>query len=146
MILTDVLTVRKISQWNCQSTSLILILLFVCFKMPPILKWRVLILKSYTHYIYSITFMNHDYELWNPTVIPWKLLSGPMILLKVVLKLRIMLQNIWMRVVGNILDNCFPSNLFLCILFPARFHANCQAVLAAVSIIKLNLVYFMNLT
>ena len=61
-----------------------------------------------------------------------------MILKAITLKLRIILQNIWRRVVGNVLMNISPSNTFLTLLLPAIFHQNCQAVLAAVSIERLN--------
>ena len=44
------------------------------------------------------------------------------------------LQNIWRRVVGNVLINISPSNIFPNMLLPQRFHLHCQAVMDAVSI------------
>ena len=49
-----------------------------------------------------------------------KLLSGSMILLTITLKLRMVLQNIGRSVVGNVLINISPSNIFLTLLFPAK--------------------------
>ena len=43
--------------------------------------------------------------------------------------LRIMLQNILRGIVGNVLINFSPSNIFLTLLWSERFHQNCQAVL-----------------
>ena len=57
----------------------------------------------------------------------------------VTLELTIILQNISRRVVGNVLINIPPSNMFLILHLPAIFHQNCQAVLAAVSINGLKL-------
>ena len=31
------------------------------------------------------------------------------------------------RVVGNVLNNIHPSTIFPCMVFPAKFHQNCQA-------------------
>ena len=36
-----------------------------------------------------------------------------------------------MRVIDNVLNNISPSNIFLTLLFPARFEPNCQVVLTA---------------
>ena len=57
-----------------------------------------------------------------------------MILLMINLKLRMILKNIRSSILGNVLNNIFPSNNFPHQFFSARFHRNCQAVLAAVSI------------
>ena len=53
------------------------------------------------------------------------------------------LQNIWRRVVGNVLINISPSIILPILLKPERFHKKCQADLAAVSIngLKTFLVY-----
>ena len=50
-------------------------------------------------------------------------------------KIRTIFQNIWGRVVGNILINISYSNIFPSIIFPDTdtFHQYCQAVFAAVS-------------
>ena len=37
------------------------------------------------------------------------------------------LQNIWMRVVGIDLENIIPSIIFLNMLLPGRFYQICQA-------------------
>ena len=37
------------------------------------------------------------------------------------------LRNIRRKLVGNILVNISPSNIFFTILLPARFHQNCEA-------------------
>ena len=50
-----------------------------------------------------------------------------MILLTITLKLRMILQNISRGVVGNVLINVSPSNIFLTLLLPAIFHQNCKA-------------------
>ena len=57
-----------------------------------------------------------------------------MILLAITLKLGMILQNISRRVVDNVLNAISPPTIFPNILLPARFHRNCQAVLAIVSI------------
>ena len=57
-----------------------------------------------------------------------------MILLMITLELRMILKNIWRSILGNVLNNIFPSNNFPHHFFSARFYRNCQAVLAAVSI------------
>ena len=43
---------------------------------------------------------------------PWQVLSGPLILMKITLKLTIKSQNIWRRVGGWVLINISPSNIF----------------------------------
>ena len=45
-----------------------------------------------------------------------------------------LLENIWRRVVGNILMNISPLNISWNMLLAKRFHQNHHAVLAAVSI------------
>ena len=60
--------------------------------------------------------------------------SASIILLTITLKLRKVLQNIWRRVVGDVLPDISPSNIFLTMPFPARFYQNDQAALAAVGI------------
>ena len=37
------------------------------------------------------------------------------------------LQNIWRKIVDNVLMNISPSNIFLRVRLTARFHQNCQA-------------------
>ena len=49
------------------------------------------------------------------------------------------LQNIRRGVVGNVLINISPSNIFLTLPLSARYHQNWQAVLAAASINGLTL-------
>ena len=61
-----------------------------------------------------------------------------MILLMITLELRMILKNIWRSILGNVLNKLFPSSNFPHQFFSARFHRNCQAVLAAVSINGLN--------
>ena len=56
-----------------------------------------------------------------------KLSSGVMILLTITFELGIILQNIWRRVVGNVLINISPSNILPIVLKPDRFLQNCQA-------------------
>ena len=56
-----------------------------------------------------------------------KLLSGPMIILTIPLKLRVVLQNIWRRVVVNVLIKISPSNIFLTFLLPTWFYQYCRA-------------------
>ena len=48
------------------------------------------------------------------------------------------LQDIWGRVVGNVLLSISPSNIMLVVLKPERFHHDCQAGLTALSINGLN--------
>ena len=50
-----------------------------------------------------------------------------MILLTITSELSLILQNIWRRVVGNVLNNISHSNIFPVLLLPARFHQNRQA-------------------
>ena len=57
-----------------------------------------------------------------------------MIFLTITFELGIILQNIRRRVVGIVLINISPSNILPIMLYAARYHQNCQAVLAAVSI------------
>ena len=56
-----------------------------------------------------------------------KLLSGSMILLTITFELRMISQNIWRRVVGNVLINISPSNIFLTLLLPVWFYQICQS-------------------
>ena len=80
-------------------------------------------------------------EIWwgyiNPLMlkdISKNLSSGSLILMTTIFELRLILQNIWRRVVIYILINISPSNIFLNMFSPAIFHQNCQAVLDFVSI------------
>ena len=57
-----------------------------------------------------------------------------MILLEITLELTMIFKNISRRVVGNVLINISPSKVFLNMRSLQRFHQNCQADLAAVSI------------
>ena len=50
-----------------------------------------------------------------------KLSSEAMILLKLTLKLRSKIQKFWRRIVGIVLNNVSPLNIFPSMLFPARF-------------------------
>ena len=43
------------------------------------------------------------------------------------------LQNNWKRIAGRVLINISPSNIFSKMLFPERFHLNCQASSAIIS-------------
>ena len=52
--------------------------------------------------------------------------SGSIILLTVTLKVRMILQNIWRRVVGYVLIAISLTNIFLTLLLPAIFHQNCK--------------------
>ena len=52
----------------------------------------------------------------------------------ITLELGMHLQNIWWRVVGNVMINISLSNIFLNMLLTAKFHQNYQAVLGVVSI------------
>ena len=61
----------------------------------------------------------------------YRLLCGSMLLLTITWKSRIILQNIWRRVVDSSLINISPSNIFLIFLLLERYHHNYQAVLAA---------------
>ena len=54
--------------------------------------------------------------------------SGILILLAIFLEIKIILQNILRRVVVNSQINISPSNVFLIMLLPARFHQSCQEV------------------
>ena len=67
-----------------------------------------------------------------------KVSSGPKILMTVTSELRMILQSIWWRVVDCVLNNISPSNIFLTMFFPTRFHQNCPSVFAAVSTNGLN--------
>ena len=60
-----------------------------------------------------------------------KLSSGSTILLAITLESKMIVKNIWRRVVGNVLMNISPSTFFLTVLQPARFHQNCQAALGS---------------
>ena len=59
----------------------------------------------------------------------WKFSSASMILLAITLELRIILQNISRRVVGYVLMNVSPSNIFQIMLVSDRFLQNRQAAL-----------------
>ena len=59
---------------------------------------------------------------------------GLLILLMITLELTMILQHISRRVVGYVLINISPSNIFLIKLLPARFHQNVKLLLAAASI------------
>ena len=50
-----------------------------------------------------------------------------MILWTITFELRMILQNICRRVVGNVLINISPSNILPIMLKPVNFHHNCQA-------------------
>ena len=52
-----------------------------------------------------------------------------MIHLKITLELTLILLNISRRVVGNILINISPSNIFSTMFLLARLHQKCQAAL-----------------
>ena len=54
-----------------------------------------------------------------------------MILLIITLELRMILKNNWGRIVGKVLNNIFPSNIFLIMLLSERYHQKHHAVLAA---------------
>ena len=56
-----------------------------------------------------------------------KLSSGCMTVLMISLKLRKILQNIQRRVVGKVLNNISPWNIFSNLYLPAGLHQNCQA-------------------
>ena len=60
-----------------------------------------------------------------------KLSSRSVLLLTVSLELEIILQNIWRRVVGGVLIDTTPSNIFSTMLLLKRFHQVFQALLAA---------------
>ena len=60
--------------------------------------------------------------------------SGSMILWKLTSELTMILQNISSRVVGNVLINISPSNIFSTMLLAAGLNKLYQAALAAVSI------------
>ena len=53
--------------------------------------------------------------------------SGSKKLSTITLEIRIIMQNIWRRVVDYILIKVSPSNIFLNMLLPARFQQSCQA-------------------
>ena len=50
-----------------------------------------------------------------------------MILWTITFELRMILQNISRRVVGNVLINISPSNILPIMLKPVNFHQHCQA-------------------
>ena len=56
-----------------------------------------------------------------------------MIILTITQKSRIILQDIWRRVVGNVLINISPSNMFPYMPLEKRINQNSAAVLVAVS-------------
>ena len=56
-----------------------------------------------------------------------KVSSGSVILLRITLDVIMILQNISGRVVGYVLVHISPSNIFVTMLLPARFHQKCQA-------------------
>ena len=57
----------------------------------------------------------------------YRLSSRSMILFTVTWELRTILQNIWSRVVDNVLVNISPSNIFLTRLSPKNIHQYCLA-------------------
>ena len=59
----------------------------------------------------------------------WQMLSGPLILSKITLKLIMNSQIFWRTVVGWILTNISPSNLFKKNLLLEKYHQNSQVVL-----------------
>ena len=68
--------------------------------------------------------------------------SGPVTFMTITLKVRIILENIWRRVVGNVQINISPLNIFLNLLLPARFHQNDQAVFGHCEYQRLNMLYY----
>ena len=62
----------------------------------------------------------------NPLIL-LELSSGSKIILTITWKLRIILQIIGSRVVGGVLINIFPSNIFQISLLLERFHQNYKA-------------------
>ena len=67
-----------------------------------------------------------------------KLSSGSMIILIITWVFRIILQNIWRRVVGSSRSNISLSNIFATLLLTWRFHQNCQTAFGIVCINGLN--------
>ena len=59
-----------------------------------------------------------------------------MILLAITIELRMILQGIQRRVVGNVLIDISPSNTFLIMHLPERFHQSCQAAYFSCSRLK----------
>ena len=74
-----------------------------------------------------------DNEVWYSPTSLQKLSSAILILLAIILELKIILQNIWRRVVGKVLINISPSNILLIMLLLARFRQHCLAVLTDLS-------------
>ena len=56
-----------------------------------------------------------------------KLLSGSFIVVTITDKRRVILENIWRRVVGSVLIKISPSNIFISMLSPEKIHQICQA-------------------
>ena len=91
--------------------------------------WICNIFVLYTYicniYVYFVQllffcFRPHFEDYWdiNPFIMLMKMTSGAM---------RMILQNIWRRVVGNVLINISPSKIFQASLSFERFIQNCQA-------------------
>ena len=57
-----------------------------------------------------------------------------MMILMIILELRIILQNISRKVVGNVLNNISPSNIFPTLHLSESYRKSVRFVLAAVSI------------
>ena len=52
----------------------------------------------------------------------------------ITLELKIILQNISRRVLGSVLNNISPSNIFSTMLLLERFHQNCLAVFGRIKL------------
>ena len=74
--------------------------------------------------------MNGRKTVINPIILKeflQKLSSGSVILLTITFKMRMILQTIWRRVVGNVLIDFSPSIILLTLLLPAKYHQTCAA-------------------
>ena len=81
----------------------------------------------------------NTYIYLNPSILKeflQKLSSESMILLAITLRLIMVLQDIWRRVVGNVLSDNSPSNMLMALLLAAKYYCDycdLRLLLAAVS-------------
>ena len=77
---------------------------------------------------------SHNIGRVNPLMLRGSSSKCCLVLLIITVEIRMIFQIIWRGVVCYVLNNISPSNFFLTLLLPARFHQNCPLLLAAMSI------------
>ena len=82
---------------------------------------------AFEEIFFKIMLCSQDVSKYNAYELLLKLSSGSKLLLTITLRLRMVLQDIWRKVVGNILINSSPSNIFQTLLLPSKYHWNREA-------------------